>query len=133
MKNWRSAAALACLWLLTGVAASEAGDEVTLMRVFMRDGSSLTSYGEFARVDDRVVFSIPTSPGPTPALQLVNIAADRVDWTRTNRYADAARSARYSATQGEDDYVQPRAQRGDVCAGRAEAAGDRGERSKDAR
>ena len=105
MKNWRSAAALACLWLLTGVSASRAADDVTLLRVFMRDGSALTSYGEFARVDDRVVFSIPTSAASSPALQLVNIAADRVDWDRTNRYADAARAARYAATRGEDDYV----------------------------
>jgi hypothetical protein len=35
----------------------------------------------------------------------VNIPAGRIDWDRTNRYADATRAARYAATQAEPDYV----------------------------
>ena len=33
----------------------------TLFRVFLKDGTTLVSYGEVARVGDRVVFSMPTS------------------------------------------------------------------------
>ena len=69
----------------------------------------LVSYGEFARVADRVVFSMPTRPAgaaeATPPLRLVNIAADRVDWDRTNRYAESARTTHYIATQAEIDYA----------------------------
>src|ERR1700730_2516222 len=92
-----------CL-LATGRSSTAAGD-ATLFRVFLRDGTSLVSYGEFARVQDRVVFSMPTSATPSPPLHLVNIAADRVDWDRTNRYAESARAAHYIETRAETDYA----------------------------
>jgi hypothetical protein len=85
--------------------AASAADEATLFRLFLKDGGTLVSYGEIARVGDRVVFSMPTSAGPNPALHLVNIAADRVDWDRTERYAASARSGRYLETQAESDYT----------------------------
>jgi hypothetical protein len=98
-------AAVATLGLLTNVGAATAADDATLLRVFLRGGGSLVSYGEFARVADRVIFSLPTATTANPPLQLVNISADRVDWDRTNRYAERARAARYVATQAESDYV----------------------------
>src|ERR1700738_1211221 len=68
----------------------------TGVRVFLKDGVSLVSYGEFARVNDRVVFSMPTSASVNdPQLQLVSLSADHVDWDRPTSYAGAARSARY--------------------------------------
>jgi hypothetical protein len=33
--------------------------------VFLIDGMSLVSYGEIALVGERVVFSMPVTPGPT--------------------------------------------------------------------
>ena len=94
----------ALLSLVAGARPLHAADDATLLRVFLRDGTSLVSYGEFARVADRVIFSLPTASTDRPPLQLVNIPADRVDWDRTNRYADSARAARYVATQAENDY-----------------------------
>ena len=82
-----------------------AADEATLLRVFLKDGSSLVSYGEPARVGDRVIFSMPTASTPNPPLHLVNIAADRVDWDHTNRYAASARAAHYMQFQAENDYA----------------------------
>jgi hypothetical protein len=99
------AAAIALSCVLLHVSPAAAQNDATLLRVFLRDGTSLVSYGEFARVADRVIFSLPTSPLPNPLLQLVNLPAGRIDWERTNRYADAARAARYTATQAEADYV----------------------------
>ena len=84
---------------------ASAGDEATLLRVFLKDGSSLVSYGEPARVGDRVVFSMPTASAPDAPLHLVNIAADRVDWDHTNRYAASARAAHYTQFQAENDYA----------------------------
>lgn len=81
-------------------------DDATLLRVFLKDGTSLVSYGELARVGERVVFSMPTSASPAdPRLHLVNLAADHVDWDRTDRYADSARTARYLATRADSDYA----------------------------
>jgi hypothetical protein len=85
--------------------AAGAADDATLLRIFLTDGSSLVSYGELARVGDRVVFSMPTGSLPNPPLQLVNISAARVDWDRTNRYAVSARAARYLETQADVDYA----------------------------
>ncbi len=81
-------------------------DDSAFFRVFLKDGSSLVSYGELARLDNRVVFSMPTSMAPgEPQLHLVTLASDRVDWERTTRYSDAARATRYIASRAEQDYA----------------------------
>ncbi|HUR35929.1 MAG TPA: hypothetical protein VM032_19130 [Vicinamibacterales bacterium] len=93
---------------LAGAQPSTAPDaaDAPLFRVFLKDGSSLVSFGELARVDDRVVFSMPTSASASaPQLQLINIPADRVDWERTVTYAESVRSTRYLATRAAADYA----------------------------
>lgn len=77
-----------------------------LLRLFLTDGTSLTSFGEWVRMGDRVVFSLPLGEGPSPDLQLVTIAAARVDWPRSERYAATARSVHYASTRAEDDFAQ---------------------------
>ena len=86
-------------------AAAADSNEVTLLRVFLTDGTSLVSYGEPARVNDRVVFSMPTTSTPNPPLHLVNLPIAKVDWDRTSRYATTARASHYVATQAESDYA----------------------------
>ncbi len=87
--------------------AAPGAPDPQIFRVFLTDGTSLSSYGEWARVNDRVVFSIPMGDiASNPSLHLVNLPAARVDWPRTERYADAARYARYAATRGETDFTQ---------------------------
>lgn len=89
-----------------GQSPEAAADDSALLRVFLKDGSSLVSYGELARLEDRVVFSMPTSVSEAePTLHLVTLASDRVDWDRTTRYADSARATRYVATRAEQDYA----------------------------
>ncbi len=94
--------------LLLAVSAASA-DEVTLFRVFLKDGTAVVSYGEYARVGDRVVFSMPigaVSPGVSPPrLHPVNLPAAAVNWTATTEYAQSARFAHYVATTAEDDYA----------------------------
>ena len=105
MKSLTAAGILAVSCLLICARASAAADDATMFRVFLNDGSSLVSYGEMARVGDHVVFSMPIGSTPNPPLQLVNIAADLVDWDRTDRYAATARAMHYFSTQGENDYA----------------------------
>lgn len=120
MKASRSAGVV-CFCLLTavyaiaqlGVAASAGAgaarpsDEAPLFRLFLKDGTSLVSYGEFARVAERVVFSMPTSvSAENPELHLVDIASEKVDWGRTVNYAESARANRYLATRAETDYTE---------------------------
>jgi hypothetical protein len=104
MRNAAVRAALLVALLAAPLRAS-AADEATLLRLFLRDGTSLVSYGEPARVGDRVVFSMPTAATPNPPLHLVNISADRIDWDRTNRYAASARATHYVQNQAENDYA----------------------------
>lgn len=94
------------LCLLSRAFAAEAADEAAMFRVFLKDGGSLVSFGEIARVGERVVFSMPTSVGTNPTLRLVNIPSSRVDWERTDRYATTARAGRYIETQAEIDYTE---------------------------
>ena len=47
---------------------------VSLFRIFLRDGSSAVSYGEYARLDDEVVFSMPLGTSARgPRLQLITL------------------------------------------------------------
>ena len=90
----------------TAVQASAANDAV-LFRVFLTDGSSIVSYGEFARVGDQVVLSVPVGGTPDePRLHAVSVAASQVDWEKTDRYTASARYQRYVATRAEADYQQ---------------------------
>jgi hypothetical protein len=86
-------------------AAQEAPPE--LFRLFLADGRVLTAYGEWARLDESVVFSMPTDRGdPAAGLHLVTIPASSVDWARTERYALSLRAKIYAATRGEADFAR---------------------------
>jgi transposase len=84
-------------------------NNVALYRVFLNDGTTLLSYGEYARVADRVVVSLPmgiaVTADETPSLHLVSIPSDTVDWEKTDAYADSVRATRYGATRGPDDFA----------------------------
>jgi hypothetical protein len=97
----RILAVLGCL-----VAATRpAGAEVTLFRLYLLDGSVLTSYGEYARVNDSVIFSMPVGGRPEdPRIQVTTVKASLVDWPRTDKYSASARYQRYAETRGEEDF-----------------------------
>ena len=104
---------LLALVLACGLAAPEAaaqasaqGQEASLFRIFLVGGESLVSYGEFARVADTIVFTVPLgNTSATPALHMVSIPASSVDWRRTEEYANAVRAKRYAETRGEEDFT----------------------------
>ena len=98
----------AYLTIACGGAAS--AETVTLFHVFLRDGSTVVSYGEYARVGDRLVFSMPlgavdANGSTSPDLHVVSLPASAVDWAATTRYADSARASHYLANRAADDYA----------------------------
>jgi hypothetical protein len=101
----RALAALVALLLAAGSVRAQA-DEPLLYRIFLQDGAALASYGEFARVADRVVFSIPVGAMDGSNLQLVTIAEALVDWPRTDEYTAAVRATRYARTLGPEHFAQ---------------------------
>jgi len=91
--------------LLPAPAMAQTPASRVLFRVFLSDGRVLASYGEWARVEDRVIFSIPTRLTSDPVeLHLVNIASEQVDWPRTELYAESVRAVAYAETRGEADF-----------------------------
>jgi hypothetical protein len=85
-------------------------ETVTLFRVFLNDGTAVVSYGEYARVGDRVIFSMPIGDvaedtATVPNLHVVNIPAAAVNWAATVKFTDGARYAHYLATNAESDYA----------------------------
>ncbi len=86
-------------------APATAAPPAPLFRVILKDGTALVSYGEFTRVGDRVVFSMPLDSPRGERLQLVNLPASVVDWESTDQYAVATRYAQYMASRAEADYA----------------------------
>jgi hypothetical protein len=92
---------------LVGAAASSWANGATLLRLYLADGTALVSYGEFARVDDRVVFSMPIGGTKDQSrLHMVSIPMSAVDWPRTERYGASARYQYYAVTWGEEGFAQ---------------------------
>ncbi len=107
---WRGlAAALVTVGLAVPGASSRADADVPVAaapapstyRLFLRDGTSVATIGEFARIGDRVVVTI----GLGDRLSMVTVPAAQVDWARTDRYTDSVRAAHYAATRGEADFA----------------------------
>lgn len=95
------------LFLAPAVAWTQPPASLVLFRVFLSDGRALASYGEWARVEDRVIFSIPTRlASDQMELHLVNIPSGHVDWPRTEQYAESVRAVAYAETRGEADFAR---------------------------
>jgi hypothetical protein len=102
----RTLVAIGFLLALAKPCSADAAD-ATLLRLFLSDGTALVSYGEFARVEDRVIFSMPVGgTREQPRLQVVSIPARSIDWPRTDRYTASARYQQYASTRGESDFAQ---------------------------
>jgi hypothetical protein len=102
----RSVFASLIILVCARAASAQSAANVTLYRIFLQDGTTLVSYGDYARVADRVVLSVPMGGSSSaPNIQLLTIPASVVDWQRTDAYAESARAAHYAATRGPDDYA----------------------------
>ena len=96
------AAGVALLVLLC-LAAPARAEIAPLFRLFLLDGTVVTCLGEYARVGERVVFTLAMSGDG--ATELASLAADKVDWPRTEQYAQSLRAARYADARGEADFA----------------------------
>jgi hypothetical protein len=73
-----------------------------LFRIFLKDGTAITSYGEFARVGERVIFSTPIGDSQQ---RMASVGVDDVDWSKTDRYSASVRAAAYAGARGEAEYA----------------------------
>ena len=104
MRTPLRAVAVVFVWL-AGVEFALA-QPATLFRVFLNDGTALVSYGEYARIGDRLVFSMPIGAvDGGKGLHVVNLPMSTVNWTATERYAESARYSHYVQASAESDYA----------------------------
>ena len=100
-------AVITILLCVAAPAVATAAEDALLLRLFLNDGTSLVSYGEYARVDDRVIFSmVMGGTAEQPRLQAVTLPSDVIDWRRTDRHASSSRFQRYAETRGEEDFLR---------------------------
>lgn len=100
------AAATVAATLFLGASGASGAENATLFQVFLNDGTRVVSYGEYVRVGDRVIFSMPIGAlTPEPQLHVINLPAAAVDLDSTARYADSIRFSHYVATKAESDYA----------------------------
>ena len=98
-----------CVVVLQLAMASSLSAEASapiLYRLYLTEGDTLVSYGDYVRVADRVVFSMPLTANLLDRqTQLVSIPATAVDWVATDRYAESARFDHYARTRGQSDFT----------------------------
>ena len=100
----RTVRAALVVGLLTAGPVGVLAQEPPLFRLFLADGTVVACLGEYARVDDSVVCSLPLDAADTTTV--VTIEAGQVDWARSDAYAASLRSAIYAETRGERDFAE---------------------------
>lgn len=95
------------LAVVGGAPSLARASDAAFLRLYLVDGTPLVSYGEFARLNGHIVFSMPVGgTSEAPRLHLVSIPAASIDWGRTDRYVASARYQQYAATSGEQDFAR---------------------------
>ena len=97
---------LFALFCLAAPGVGAAASDAMLLRLFLTDGTSVVSYGEFARVNEHVVFSMVRGGDAEPRLHVATLPASAIDWARTNQHAASTRYQWYAQTRGEDDFLR---------------------------
>jgi hypothetical protein len=95
---------LVALLLLAALASPSRAQEPPLFRLFLTDGTIVACLGEYARLDDSVVCSLPLDAADTAAL--VTLEAALVDWQKSEAYARSLRAALYAESRGEHDFAE---------------------------
>ena len=70
----------------------------------LRDGTTLFSYGDYARVDEQIAFMLPFDDSDSPRVEAVSLLESALDLESTTRSAEAARALRYAATRGPKEF-----------------------------
>ncbi|TAK16910.1 MAG: hypothetical protein EPO35_04390 [Acidobacteria bacterium] len=93
----------------SGLAATLAAQApAPIFRVFLKDGTALACWGEYATVGDTLVLTIPVGSGARRTYEFLTLPVARVDLARTERYAEAVRAAQFAKTRGAAEYRELR-------------------------
>jgi hypothetical protein len=92
--------------LSLAVPGAAAAAEAMLFLLYLADGTSIVSYGEFARAGDRVVFSMVMGGTDQPRLHATTLPVSAVDWARTDLHAASTRYQWYAQVRGDEDFTR---------------------------
>jgi hypothetical protein len=90
---------------LAGTAIVHADVPAPIFRVFLKDGTALASWGEYAEVADHLVLTLPIGAGSRRTYEFVTLPVAKVDMVKTEQYAEAVRAAQFAATRGATEYA----------------------------
>ncbi len=101
---------LACALVLFAVMVGGTGTvqavaPTPIFRVFLKNGTALACWGEYARVGDRLVLTVPIGRGAHAAYEFVSLPVSGVDMERTERYAESVRAAQFAASRGKAEFA----------------------------
>jgi hypothetical protein len=94
--------------LAGGAARAAAETTAPVFRVFLKDGTALACWGEYAQVGDQLVLTLPVGSGARRAYEFLSLPVSSIDMPRTERYAEAVRAAQFAATRGAAEYAELR-------------------------
>jgi hypothetical protein len=98
---------LAAVIIASGASgALGAAGPAPIFRVFLKNGTALVCWGEYARVGDRLVLTVPIGQGTRTAYEFVSLPVSRVDMDKTERYAEAVRAAQFASSRGQAEYAE---------------------------
>lgn len=100
------AAILIVLLMIGGFTPVVAAGPTPLFRVFLKDGTPLVCWGEYARVGDRLVLTVPVGTGARTAYEFVSIPVTKIDMEKTESYAEAVRASQFAASRGKAEYTE---------------------------
>ena len=91
--------------VLAGASSAGAETVAPVFRVFLKDGTALVSWGEYAHVGDQLVLTLPVGAGARRTYEFVSLPVSSVDMAKTERYAEAVRAAQFASTRGGAEYA----------------------------
>lgn len=94
--------------VLAVVAPLSADVPAPIFRVFLKDGTALASWGEYAEVADQLVLTLPIGTGSRRTYEFVTLPVAKVDMAKTEQYAEAVRAAQFAASRGAVEYAELR-------------------------
>lgn len=89
-----------------GAIPARAETTAPIFRVFLTDGTALACWGEYARVADTLVLTIPIGAGARRTYEFLSLPVSKVDMDKTERYAEAVRAAQFASTRGAAEFAE---------------------------
>lgn len=94
--------------MLAGASRAAADVTAPVFRVFLKDGTALACWGEYAQVGDTLVLTIPIGSTSKRTYEFLSVPVSSIDMPKTEAYAEAVRAAQFASSRGAAEYAELR-------------------------